>query len=190
MAKNTKMSETTQKNTSAPSAKPGELNLEWSYSGKAMRAQMFLFVLLSLAAVGGGVYVTMTGILGSTYLPVWYIIAGALILLWGYFYAVYFYRTWTIRYRLTDQRLYIRRGLLTQTSDSMELIQIDDVRFIQTFIDRRINGDVGSLVIFCSADKTDKQLVLKGIENPHDIFEKIDSTRTALRAKRSILPGG
>ena len=184
------MSETTQNNTSAPSVKPGELNLEWSYSGKAMRAQMILFVLLSLIAVGGGMYATTAGILGSTYLPIWYIIAGALILLWGYFYAVYFYRTWTIRYRLTEQRLYVRRGLLTQTSDSMELIQIDDVRFIQTFIDRRINGGVGILVIFCSADKTDKKLVIKGVDNPHNIFEKIDSRRAAIRAERSILPGG
>ena len=184
------MSETTQKDASFPPKKTGELNLEWSYSGKAMRAQMFLFVLLSLAAIGGGVYASMRGILASSYLPVWYLIAAGLALLWGYFYTVYFYRTWTIRYRLTDQRLYICRGLLTRTSDTMELIQIDDVRFVQTLIDRLLNGGVGSLIIFCSADKTDKQLVLKGIENPHDIFEQIDSTRTALRAKRSILPGG
>jgi len=176
------------KNTS-PSEKSNGLNLEWSYSGKAMRAQAFLFVLVSLLVVGGGIYATFATLLDKSYLLVWYSIAGALVLLWGYYYAVYLYRVWTIRYRLTDQRLYINRGLLTRTSDSMELVYIDDVRLIQTFIDRFVNGGVGSLIIFCSADKTDKKLVLKGIDKPHEIFEKIDATRTILRAKRSILTG-
>jgi hypothetical protein len=39
-------------------------------------------------------------------------------------------------------------------------------------------------------DKTDSKLVLKGIDKPKEIFEKINSLRTALRAKRSILTGG
>jgi len=179
-----KMSNITQKET--PS---GELNLEWSYSGKAMRGQMLFFCLLSLAAIGGGVYATFAELLGATYLPVWFTVAGGLLLLWGYFYAVYFYRVWTIKYRLTDQRLYMRRGLLTRTSDSMELIHIDDVRLVQTLVDRLINGGVGSIIILCSADKTHPTLILTGIDHPREIFEKIDLTRTALRAKRSILTG-
>ena len=183
------MSDVLQQEASFRSEKPGEVNVEWSYSGKAMRAQAFSFVLFSLLAVGGGLYATFTGWLGSSYLPAWYSIAGAMVLLWGYYYAVYFYRTWTIRYRLTDQRLYTHRGLLTRTSDSMELIYIDDMRLVQTLFDRLFNGGVGCLIIFCRADKTDSKLVLAGIEKPHEIFEKIDSTRTALRAKRSILTG-
>ena len=183
------MSETIPPKPSSQSEKSDELNLEWSYCGKAMRAQAFLFVFLSLLAVGSGIYATFAGWLGSSYLLAWYVITSGLVLLWGYYYAVYFYRIWTIRYRLTDQRLYIHRGLLTRTSDSMELIHIDDVRLVQTLVDRLLNGGVGSLIIMCSADKTDKQLVLQGIDEPREIFEKIDSTRTALRAKRSILTG-
>jgi len=183
------MSNTTQKNTPAGELNATELNLEWSYSGKAMRGQMLFFCLLSLAVVGGGVYATIEELLGEAYLPVWYSIAGGLVLLWGYFYAVYLYRTLTIHYRLTNQRLYLRRGLLTRTSDSMELIHIDDVRLVQTLTDRLINGGVGSIIIWCAADKTHPTLILKGIASPREIFEKIDSTRTALRAKRSILTG-
>ena len=187
------MSNTTQKETAKEAQKEtpsGELNLEWTYSGKAMRGEMLLLCLVSLAIVGGGVYATIAELLGSAYLLVWYSIAGGLLLLWGYFYAVYLYRTYTIRYRLTEQRLYIRRGLLTRTSDSMELIYIDDVRLVQTLIDRFVNGGVGCLVIFNASDKTDKQLVIKGVDRPREIFEKIDTTRTTLRAKRSILTGG
>jgi len=183
------MSDSTQHNTPSPSEASGGLNVEWSYSGKTMRAQMYLFCLISLLIIVGGAYAAFSGWLGAAYLWVWYSIAGVLVLLWGYFYALYFYRTWTIRYRLTEQRLYAHRGLLTRTSDSMELVYIDDVRFVQTLIDRFINGGVGSLTIFCSADKTDKKLVIKGIDKPREIFEKIDSARTTLRAKRSILTG-
>jgi len=172
-------------NNDAPSA----VDIEWSYSGKAMRAQALLYVLLSLVLVGVGVYATFN-ITQLPYLLAWYVIAGCLVLLWGYFYAIYFYRVYTIRYRLTERHLYCYRGFFTRTSDSMELIHINDVRLVQTLFDRIFNGGVGKLVIHCPQDKTDGQLVLSGIDKPREIFEKIDSLRTALRTKRSILPSG
>jgi len=178
---------TDKQNTDTPS---GELNLEWSYSGKALRAQAILFALLSLLLVGGGGYATFAGWIGTAYLPVWIGIAICLALLWGYHYAIYFYRIWTLRYRLTERHLYSYKGLFTQTSDATELIHIDDVQLVQTLFDRLFNGGVGRLVIFCAADKTDTKLTLLGIDKPKEIFEQINSARTALRAKRSILTGG
>jgi len=166
------------------------VNLEWSYSGKAMRAQCLLFVLLSLLLTIGGLYATFAGWFGKFYLSAWYGITALLLLFWIYHYTVYLYRVWTIRYRLSERHLYCYRGLFTHTCDSMELIHIDDTRLVRTLFDRLFNGGVGSLHIFCSADKTDNKLILKGVENPKEIFEKIDSLRTAIRAKRSILTGG
>jgi len=165
------------------------VNVEWSYSGKAMRAQALLNVLLSLILVGVGLYATFVRC-HAHHLWVWYGIMGCLILLWGYYYAVYFYRVYTIRYRLTDRHLYAYRGLFTRTSDSMELIHINDVRLVQTLFDRLFNGGVGKLVILCAQDKTDSELLLMGIDKPREIFEKLDSLRTALRAQRSILTSG
>lgn len=178
-------------NEAAPSVPPapeenGALNVEWTYSGKAMRAQAILFGLISLLLIGGGIYATVANL---PYLVIWYCIVGALILLWGYYYTIYFYRVLTIRYRLTDQRLYAYRGLFTRISDSMELVYIDDIRLVQTLFDRILNGGVGSLHILCASDKTDSDLVLKGIDKPQEIFEKIDMARAELRAKRSILTG-
>ena len=164
--------------------------IEWSYSGKAMRAQAFLLIFLSLALVGGGVYATFEGFFDAFYLPAWYVITGNLILLWGHYYAVYFYRVWTIRYRLTDKYLYHRQGIFTRVSGSLELIHIDDIRLVQTLFDRLFNGGVGSIVIFCATDRTDSKLTLTGIDKPREIFEKINSRRTALRAKRAILTSG
>jgi uncharacterized membrane protein YdbT with pleckstrin-like domain len=170
---------------------PSSVNIEWSYSGKAMRAQALLYVILSLILVGVGVYATLYAHNDKLpYLAAWYVITGCLVFLWGYFYVLYFYRVYTIRYRLTERHLYCYRGLFTRTSDSMELIHINDVRLVQTLFDRIFNGGVGRLVIYCPQDKTDSELVLTGIDKPQEIFEKIDTLRTALRTKRSILPSG
>ena len=181
-----KMSDTTQ----GEGTTSGKLNRDWSYSGKAMRSQALLFILLSLLLVGGGVYATFASLFGALYLPAWYAITCSLVLLWGYHYAVYLYRVWTIRYKLTERHLYVHRGLFTQVSDTTELIHIDDVQLVQTLFDRLFNGGVGRLVIFCAADKTDSKLTLIGIDRPKEIFEQINLARTALRSKRSILTGG
>ena len=180
------MSDTTQ----SKAATSGELNVEWSYSGKAMRAQAFLFSLISLILVGGGVYATIAGWLSTYYMPAWYGIAICILLLWGYHYAVYFYRVYTIRYKLTATHLYADRGLFVRVRDTTELIHIEDVQLTQMLFDRIFNGGVGQLVIFCSADKTDTKQTLTGIDKPKEIFEHLNSARTTLRAKRSILTGG
>ena len=181
------MSDTIQNNEGMSS-----VDFEWSYSGKAMRAQTLLFVLLSLLAVSGGLYATLAADwLGEHYLEAWCAITGSLVLLWGYHYTVYFYRILTIHYRLTERHLYSHRGLFTKVSDSMELVLIDDAQLTQTLFDRIFNGGVGRIVLYCDADKTsDGKLVLIGIDKPREVFEKINSLRTALRAKRAILTGG
>ena len=181
------MSDTAQTGTGTS----GTLDIEWSYSGKALRAQAIFFVLFSLVLVGGGLYATFaTDWFSTYYLAAWCVIAGCLGLLWGYHYAVYFYRVWTIRYKLTETHLYAHRGLFTRVSNTTELIHIDDAQLVQTLFDRIFNGGVGRVVIFCAADKTDSKLMLVGIDKPKEIFEQINSARTALRAKRSILTGG
>ena len=177
--------------TTQNEAVPTGTLIEWSYSGKALRAQALMYALLSLIMVGGGLYVTFfTNWFSTFYLPAWCGITGCLVLLWGYHYAVYFYRVYTIRYQLSERHLYADRGLFTRVRDATELIHIDDVQLIQTLFDRIFNGGVGRLVIFCAADKTDGKQTLFGIDKPKEIFEHINSARTALRAKRSILTGG
>jgi uncharacterized membrane protein YdbT with pleckstrin-like domain len=178
------MSETTQNNEGSTS-----VNIEWSYSGKTMRAQALLYTLLSLLLLGIGIYATFVRH-SQHQLLIWYGIIGCLVLLWGYYYTLYFYRVYTIRYRLTERHLYAYRGLFTRVSDSMELIHINDVRLVQTLFDRIFNGGVGKLIILCPQDKTDGELIVLGIDKPWELFEKIDSLRTALRTKRSILPSG
>jgi len=166
------------------------VDIEWSFSGKAMRAQALSYAVMSLLLIGVGVYATIVNHPTFTPTKAWGVVAVLLVFVWGYYSVFYFYRVYTIRYRLTERHLYCYRGLFTRTSDSMELIHINDVRLVQTLFDRIFNGGVGKLIIYCPQDKTNGELILLGIDKPQEIFEKIDALRTALRTKRSILPSG
>jgi membrane protein YdbS with pleckstrin-like domain len=83
------------------------------------------------------------------------------------------------RYRLTDQRLFIERGVFSQTIDQIELIRVDDVRVRKKFIDRL--WGLGSIELL-TTDTSDSHLLIKGIRNPEDIAEHV---RTCMRELRS-----
>lgn len=163
-------------------------DVEWAYSGKAMRAQWILYLVISVALLILAGYLTLGGVVQDNLYTVTWVAAGGLIaLIWVCFFMVYIYRTWTLRYKLTDHRLYTYQGFFTKISDSMELVYIEDVQLIVTLWDRLLNGGVGKVVIFSSADKTHEKLVLMGIENPQYIFERIDTARARVRAQRAII---
>ena len=93
------------------------------------------------------------------------------------------YRRWSLRYRLTDQRLFIERGLIGRNIDQTELVRVDDVRVHQGVIDRILGlGDV----VVVSADRTDPETVLAGIENPMAVAEHIRTQVRRFRNKRSL----
>ncbi len=171
--------------TASAASTPGDL--EWTYSGKAMRAVCILYWCITIMLVAFGVYLTMFAGLNDYYLPIWGCSLGVAAVLWLVFYTVYFYRTLTIRYKMTDQRLYTYRGLFTRTSDSMELLFIEDILLIQTLWDRILNGGVGTIVIRSSADQSHPELKITGVDGPQEIFTRIDAVRTELRKKRAIM---
>jgi Predicted membrane protein len=173
--------------TAAKNGKEKSGDLEWAYSGKAMRTQCVFYWIITILLFAVGIYLTMFGPCKDHFLIVMVSAVVLVALLWVQFFTVYFYRIWTIRYKLTDQRLYTYQGFFTKTSDSMELIFIEDIQMIQTLWDRMFNGGVGRIVIHSSADKTDSILTLKGIDNPAYIFDRIDEIRTELRKKRAIM---
>ena len=83
------------------------------------------------------------------------------------------------RYRLTTQRLFIERGILSRTIDQTELIRVDDVRLHKSFLDRVFK--LGSVAVV-STDATDREIVIEGIAEPEKVAEAI---RTRMRAMRS-----
>ncbi len=90
------------------------------------------------------------------------------------------YRIIGHRYRLTSQRLFISRGILSQTIDQTELIRVDDVRVHRTLLDR-IFG-LGTVAIV-STDATDREIVIEGIAESDRIAEAIRGRMRTMRRK-------
>ena len=85
----------------------------------------------------------------------------------------------TVRYRLTNQRLFRQRGFLSRRLDELELIRVDDVAVTQDFLQRLLN--VGTVTVL-STDATDPKLAIEGISDPLALKEMI---RAEVRARRS-----
>lgn len=84
------------------------------------------------------------------------------------------------RYRLTTQRLFIERGIFSQTVDQTELIRVDDVRLHKTFLDRLVG--LGTVAVI-STDATDREVVMEGIEKPEEVAEFIRTQMRLMRRK-------
>lgn len=87
------------------------------------------------------------------------------------------------RYRLTTQRLFLHRGILTQTTDQLELVRIEDVRLRQGVIDRLVN--TGTIEII-SSDQTDEKLILQSVSTPAEVAEHVRRNVRAARAKGTL----
>ncbi|MCG3126120.1 MAG: hypothetical protein CHACPFDD_00950 [Phycisphaerae bacterium] len=88
-------------------------------------------------------------------------------------------RVWGLSYKLTTQRLFIRRGILTQTVDQTELMRVDDVKIRQTLLERVLR--IG-LVEVSSSDRTDAKLSIRHIDDPETVAEHVRRhTRTVQR---------
>jgi membrane protein YdbS with pleckstrin-like domain len=84
----------------------------------------------------------------------------------------------SVRYRLTTQRLFLRRGLIAKHIEEVELYRVKDVVLNQTMVDRILN--VGTVSVLSTDDST-PQLDLRGVRNPHALKELI---RTHFRAAK------
>jgi len=84
------------------------------------------------------------------------------------------------RYRVTDERLFIERGLLTRTTDQTELIRVDDVRTRKTLVDRLFG--LGSVEVV-STDTSDRFVTLEGVSGADEVAEIVRGRMRALRRK-------
>jgi len=91
-----------------------------------------------------------------------------------------FIRIISHRYRLTSQRLFIERGILSQTIDQTELIRVDDVRIHKSLADR-IFG-LGTVWVL-STDLSDREIEITGIHAPEKLAERIRDQMRAMRSK-------
>jgi membrane protein YdbS with pleckstrin-like domain len=90
----------------------------------------------------------------------------------------------SLRYRLTTQRLFVHRGILSRVTDQMELMRVDDVRLHQTVVDRLVN--TGSVEIH-SSDETDEVIVLQSVSSPAEVAEALRLHVRGIRSKGALM---
>jgi membrane protein YdbS with pleckstrin-like domain len=86
-------------------------------------------------------------------------------------------------FRLTTQRLFMNRGILSRVTDQLELVRVEDVRLRQGIVDRLVN--TGRVEII-SSDQTDQDLTLESIAEPAQVAEHIRRNVRGARGKGSL----
>ena len=111
----------------------------------------------------------------------------AIVLLWLYQIVVLLRRRLGVHYRLTTQRFFHESGILIHTTDLIEVIDMDDITYRQTLIDRMTG--VGTIRIVSSdrshpdlSDRRDRQGPRGGRHDARRPARRTDSPRTAHRA--------
>jgi membrane protein YdbS with pleckstrin-like domain len=90
---------------------------------------------------------------------------------------------WGTHYRLTTQRLFVRRGILTRTVDQTELMRVDDVKTRQTLFERMLG--VGEVELFTS-DRSDAHVKIVDVDNPDQVAEHVRRYARAIQQKRTM----
>ncbi|MCL2742558.1 MAG: PH domain-containing protein [Planctomycetaceae bacterium] len=166
-----------------------DIIFELNYSGKAFRLTWIITWVVTMLLLTAAVYLTFIGKQCAGHVDIaWISTAVSIALLWLFFGVVYFYKTMTIKYRLTTHSIDTREGFFTARWDTMELINIEDLAVEVTLWDRIFNGGVGTITLFSKTDKTDPNgIKLKGIENPDENFNTLKKTRDKIRTKRALI---
>lgn len=163
--------------TSGRKDEPEEELWSGGYSAKAMMGTFIGVTLLSLALLIAAIFVA------PAFALIWPIVGGVVILIWVWALGLLLFRRLNISYRLTTQRFFHQSGLLTRTTDRIEVIQMDDVTYQQTFFERFFG--VGTIKI-TSSDATDPVLVMPGIADVQQVAEVIDKARRKELTRRGL----
>ena len=131
--------------------------------------------ILSICLLILGIYI------GTT--VVWWGVLVALVAGWLYLFVVLLRRRLGVHYRLTSQRFFHEKGIIRHTTDLIEVIDMDDITFEQSLIDR-FTG-VGSISIV-SSDRSHPELTIAGIENVKEVAAKMHEARHAERLRRGL----
>ena len=152
---------------------------EGSYSWKAMIGE------LALAAVGTvGILALRGQAIDPQIDPLIREFALPLIaMIWMAYWAALMYRKLRVGYRLTNQRLIHRHGILYRRTRRIEAIYIDDLSFEQGIVERLFN--VGRIYID-SSDVTDRGLALDGIHDPQEVYELVEKARRNERLRYGL----
>jgi uncharacterized membrane protein YdbT with pleckstrin-like domain len=95
----------------------------------------------------------------------------------------YWYRRFSMRYRLTSYRLLEESGLVSRTVNRIELIDIEDIQLVRSLIDRIVG--IGSIVLL-THDVSHPKLKIMGVENVEKRFDELEQAMRAEKRRREF----
>ena len=88
-----------------------------------------------------------------------------------------------INYSLTTERLIIKRGILTRTTDEVELYRVKDIRLVEPFLQRL----VGLAVIeITSSDRSNPNISMSGIRGGDVLRNTMRNQVERLRTNKNV----
>ncbi len=156
---------------------------EGGYSAKAMYGTWLILAAVTLAVIAAMIVLPILKIMPPVETNVWWIVLGALLGTWVLGIATFLYRRLSVHYELTTQRFIHSRGILVRTVDRIDVIDIDDVSYVQGIIQRTLG--VGKIQLQ-SKDRSHPSLLLAGIDQVERVSGMIDDVRRKERRKRSL----
>lgn len=90
------------------------------------------------------------------------------------------FQTKSITYKLTDQRLFMEKGIIGRHVEEVELFRVKDVSVAQNIWESLLG--VGRVTVL-SSDDSMPTLIMSGIPNPVDVKEKVREAYQAIRKR-------
>lgn len=159
----------------AARAEPVEETEIWkgSYTPQAMLGTWIGIALLTVVLIAVSVIVPPAALVALP-LAVLLWVAGGLLLM---------YRRLSIHYRLTSRRFFCERGILSRTTDRMDVIDMDDVSVQQDLLGRMLGFGTIRIV---SSDRTSPDLKILGVADVQKVADLFDGVRLTERRRRGL----
>lgn len=90
----------------------------------------------------------------------------------------------SVRYRITDARIEIERGLLSRKIDNLELFRVKDLRFRQGLLQRMMG--LGSIELDSSDVSDSGTETLEGLPGARGLFDQLRDAVDAARRARGV----
>ncbi len=139
---------------------------------------------VAVCVLGGAVGYGLLQIPALSGYPMWVLsLVGVPMLLWSYLIHI------KSKYKISRRRVETERGVLTTRLDTLELWRVLDVRYERNLIDQIFDN---AKIILIGTDQSDPSLVLYGMPNHRQLFERLrDAVQAARHTNRpmELAPG-
>ncbi|HEX3356836.1 MAG TPA: PH domain-containing protein [Tepidisphaeraceae bacterium] len=148
----------------------GQLATSWHWA--------FIGLLIAVAPI----VANLAGLKPSTGMPAYVFLIA--LCLGALFIIVPWLKTKTVRYRISNYRIDIERGLLSRTIDTLELWHVEDLKFRQSLLERILG--VGTITVI-SHDDTTPLLNLHGLPDPRQLFQTLEQRVIAVKRQPGVM---